>query len=131
MNYTLKLLIRGLVKRPVLSLITFVGFTVGILASLLIYLWVYNELNHDKFHTDYNRIYRVLTLSKQGNEIVKSASSYRPIAKTIKADYPQIEATAYVSYSSEDSPLCREDENVKIEARGCFVNDEFFEVFKG
>ena len=84
MNYTLKLLIRNLVKRPILSLITFFGFTIGILASLLIYLWVFNELNHDKFHPDYDSIYRVLTLSNQGGEIVKSANSCHAIAETLK-----------------------------------------------
>ena len=131
MNQSLKLILRSIANRPILSFITFSGFTIGILAALLIYLWVFDELNHDKFHPDYHRIYRVLTLSKQGDKIVKSARSYRAIAKSIKADYPQIEAAAYVSYSSEDSPLYREDNNVKIEARGCFVSDGFFEVFKG
>ncbi len=131
MNYTLKLLIRNLVKRPILSLITFLGFTIGLLASLLIYLWVFNELNHDKFHPEYDKIYRVLTLSKQGNEIIKSASSCQAIAKTLKTDYPQIEAATYLAFSSEDSPLYVEDFDVKIEARPCFVNDDFFEIFRG
>lgn len=131
MNYTLKLLIRNLVKRPVLSFITFVGFTVGILASLLIYLWVFNELNHDKFHPEYDKIYRVLTLSKQGGEIVKSASSCQAIAKTLTKDYPQIEAATYLSFSSEDSPLYEQGNDVKIEARRSYVNDDFFNVFQG
>ncbi|MDE5423177.1 ABC transporter permease [Ancylomarina sp. DW003] len=131
MNYTFKLLIRNFVKRPILTLITFFGFTIGILASLLIYLWVFNELNHDKFHPEYDKIYRVLTLAKQGNEIVKSASSYQAIAKTLKADYPQIESATYLSFSSEDSPLFVNGGDDKIEARKCFVNDDFFDVFKG
>ena len=131
MNYTFKLLIRNFVKRPILTLITFFGFTIGILASLLIYLWVFNELNHDKFHPEYDKIYRVLTLAKQGNEIVKSTSSYQAIAKTLKADYPQIESATYLSFSSEDSPLFVNGRDDKIEARKCFVNDDFFDVFKG
>ena len=131
MNYTLKLLIRNLVKRPILSSITFVGFTVGILASLLIYLWVFNEINHDKFHPEYDKIYRVLNLSKQGDEIVKSASSCQAIAKTLAKDYPQIEAATYLSFSSEDSPLYVQDNDVKIEARQCYVNGDFFDVFQG
>ena len=60
------------------SIITFTGFTSGIAASLLIYLWVFNELSYEKFHPDYKSIYRVLTLSKQGDEIVKSPYCYRP-----------------------------------------------------
>ncbi len=131
MKQQFKYFIRHLSQRPVLSSITFIGFTIGILASLLIYLWVLNELSYEKFHPDYQRIYRVLTLSKQGNEIVKSAGCYRPLAKTLKQDYPQIEYAAYLSFSSEDSPLQREDGAEKIEARELWVNNDFFSIFGG
>ena len=131
MNFHLKTTFRNLRKKPVYSLITFFGFTFGITAGLLIYLWVFNELNYDKFHMDYNRIYRVLTLSKQGNEIVKSAGCYRPVPVTLKKDYPQIEYATYLSYSSEDSPLQTEEGSEKIEARPLWVNNDFFSIFNG
>jgi putative ABC transport system permease protein len=101
MNFHLKTTLRNLRKKPVYSLITFVGFTFGIAAGLLIYLWVFNELSYDKSHMDYERIYRVLTLSKQGSEIVKSAGNYRPVAASFKKDYPQIEYATYFYQSSE------------------------------
>jgi putative ABC transport system permease protein len=131
MNFYLKTTFRNLRKKPVYSLITFFGFTFGIAAGLLIYLWVFNELNFDKFHMDYNRIYRVLTLSKQGNEIVKSAGCYRPVPATLKKDYPQIEYATYLSYSSEDSPLQTEESSEKIEARPLWVSNDFFSIFNG
>ncbi len=131
MKQHLKYFVRHLAQRPVLSSITFIGFTISILAGLLIYLWVFNELSYEKFHPDYQRIYRVLTLSKQGNEIVKSAGCYRPLAKTLKQDYPQIEYAAYLGFSSEDSPLQREDGGEKIEARELWVNNDFFSIFGG
>jgi putative ABC transport system permease protein len=131
MNFHLKTTFRNLRKKPVYSFITFFGFTFGITAGLLIYLWVFNELNFDKFHMDYNRIYRVLTLSKQGNEIVKSAGCYRPVPATLKKDYPQIEYATYLSYSSEDSPLQIEEGGEKIEARPVWVNNDFFSIFNG
>ena len=131
MNFQLKTTFRNLRKKPVYSLITFVGFTFGIAAGLLIYLWVYNELNYDKSHQNYERIFRVLTLSKQGNEIVKSAACYCPVAATLKKDYPQIEYATFLSYSSEDSPLQREEGGEKIEARELGVNNDFFSIFNG
>lgn len=131
MNFHLKTTFRNIGKKPGYSLITFVGFTFGIAAGLLIYLWVFNELNYDKFHMDYKRIYRVLTLSKQGDEIVKSAGCYRPVAATLKKDYPQIEYATYLSFSSEDSPLQREEGGEKIEARKMWVNNDFFSIFNG
>ena len=131
MNNFIKITFRNLTTKPVYSLITFTGFTLGIAASLLIYLWVFNELSYEKFHPDYKRIYRVLILSKQGDEVVKSPSCYRPIPKTMKMDYPQIEYATYISYDSEDSPLHTETGGEKIEALGCWADEDFFKIFAG
>lgn len=131
MNHFIKIILRNLTRKPVYSIITFSGFTFGIAASLLIYLWIYNELSYEKFHPDYQRIYRVLTLSKQGDEIVKSPNCYRPVPKTMKMDYPQIEYATYISYSSEDSPLKQESGDTKIEARMCWATEDFFKIFSG
>jgi putative ABC transport system permease protein len=131
MKHYIKIILRNLTRKPIYSIITFTGFTFGIVASLLIYLWVYNELSYEKFHPDYKRIYRVLTLSARGNEIVKSAFCYGPVAETMKKDYPQIEFAAFISYSSEDSPLYLESGGKKIEARMSWTNNDFFQIFRG
>src|SRR5664279_741099 len=124
MNNDIKINIRNLIRKPIYSIITFVGFTFSIVASLLIYLWVYNELSYEKFHPDYQRIYRVLTLSQQGNEIKKSAACYAPVAETMKMDYPQIEFATYIGYESEDSPLHLESGGEKIEARMSWTTND-------
>jgi len=131
MNNYIKIALRNLTRKPVYSVITFTGFTFGIVASLLIYLWVYNELSFEKFHPDYQRIYRVLTLSKQGDEIIKSPMCYRPVPKTMKIDYPQIEYATYISWDSEDSPLHLESDGEKFEARRCWTNEDFLKIFGG
>jgi putative ABC transport system permease protein len=131
MKLYLKSAIRNLTKNPVYSLITFSGFALSIAAALYIYLWVYSELSHDKFHMGFERTYRVLTVTKQGNELVKSPGAYRPIAATLKSDYPQIEYATYLSYSSEDSPLQVAEGSEKIEARELWVSNDFFSIFNG
>jgi putative ABC transport system permease protein len=131
MNYQIKSIYRNLTRKPVYSIITFTGFTVSIVASLLIYIWVINELSYDKFHPGYNQIYRVLTLSKEGDKIIKSPRCYRAVSKTLKTDYPQIEYATYISYQTEDSPLQKESGGEKYEVRGCCTNEDFFKVFGG
>src|ERR1035437_10118952 len=69
MNNYIKIALRNVTRKPIFSIITFTGFAFSIAASLLIYLWVYSELSYEMFHPDYQRIYRVLTLSKQGDKI--------------------------------------------------------------
>ncbi len=127
----LKIAFRNIKKKPVFSGITFVGFMLGIMASVLIYLWVSNEISFDKSHNDYNRIYRVLTLSKQGDKISKTAGSFRPLAQTLKNDYPQIEAATFITFNSETSPLQKSDNSEKIEAKGSWSGGDFFTIFTG
>jgi putative ABC transport system permease protein len=131
MNYQIKSILRNLTRKPVYTIITFTGFTIAIAASLLIYLWVLTELSYDKFHPDYRRIYRVLTLSKEGDKIIKSPRCYSAVPKTLKTDYPQVENALSISYDTEDSPLQKESGGEKIEARGCWTNEDFFKVFEG
>ncbi|MFB6341691.1 ABC transporter permease [Saccharicrinis sp. FJH62] len=127
----LKIAFRNFKKKPAFTIITFSGFMLGIMASLLIYLWVHNELNYDKFHEDYSRIYRVLTLTKKADKIVKTPGSYRPLAQTLKNDFPQIEYATYISYSSETSPLQLEGSDHKIEAEMSWSVGDFFKIFTG
>ena len=131
LKYNLLILLRNLKKNPVYSTISVAGFTFGIAASLFIWFWVLDELSFEKFHPGHDQIYRVLTLSKQGDNIVKSASSYGAIAATMKMDYPQIENATYISYSSEDSPLKMEGSINKIESRHAWIDNQFFNVFQG
>ncbi len=122
---------RYFIKKPVFSIITFGGFTIGMAACLLIYFWVHHELSYDRMHSDYQDIYRVLKLSKKGDNFEKSPGSYRPLASSFKADYPQIEWATYISYSSESSPLQVEDTEEKIEAKESWTNSDFFRIFTG
>jgi len=131
MNSQVRTILRNILRKPLYSTITFTGFSLAIASSLLIYLWIYNELNYDKFHPDYRRIYRILTLSRQGDEIIKTPYCYRPVPKSMKMDYEQVESATYLSYSSETSPLQYGEEGEKIEARMCWTNEDFFKVFEG
>ncbi len=122
---------RRIKDNPIYSLISIFGFSMGMAATLLIYLWINNEMSYDKFHSDTERIYRVLSLVKEGTEIKKTSRSYEALPKNIKKDYAQIEYAAFLDYSSEDSPLYREDSNKKVEARRLYVSNDFFYIFDG
>ncbi len=127
----LQIAYRRIKKNPIYSFISIVGFSLGIAATLLIYLWINSEMSYDKFHSDTERIYRVLSLVKEGTEVKKTARSYTALAKNLKQDYAQIEQATFLDYSSEDSPLYREGSNQKIEARKLWVSDDFFSIFDG
>ena len=59
-NY-FKIAFRGFWRHKLFTLINVVGLSIGISAALVIYLIVNFDFSFDKFHTDSDRIYRVVT----------------------------------------------------------------------
>jgi len=59
-NY-FKTAIRGFWRHKLFTMINIIGLSIGISASVVIYLIVHYDLTFDKFHKDGDRIYRVVT----------------------------------------------------------------------
>ncbi|HQU55695.1 MAG TPA: ABC transporter permease, partial [Saprospiraceae bacterium] len=57
--FQLKLFFRNLFKQRAFSLINLSGLALGITCSLLIFLWVADELGYDNFHENLDRLYVV------------------------------------------------------------------------
>ncbi len=78
--------------KSVYSLINLAGLTVGFSAFILIYLWVNEELSYDRFHTDYQKIFRVV-----GNEVQEKgdllpvAITSAPLADYLTSTFGEIE----------------------------------------
>jgi putative ABC transport system permease protein len=58
-NY-LKIAVRNLLKYKTFSFINIFGLAVGMACTLLILLWVDDELSFDRFHNNAENIYLVL-----------------------------------------------------------------------
>ena len=93
-NY-LKIAWRNIVRHKAYSAINIAGLAVGIAASLLIFVVVNYELSYDKFQKNYERIYRVVTYSKN----VDGSEGFNPgipgpAYEALKTDFPQLEKIA-------------------------------------
>ena len=92
-NY-LKIAFRNFWKHKVFTFINIIGLSIGISASLVIYLIVHYDFTFDKFHKDGDRIYRVVSNFKfQGNES-HSYGVTGPMAAGIKANVTGVELIA-------------------------------------
>ncbi len=127
----LKVFFRSILNKPVYSIISIAGFTLGIAASLFILLLVLDELSYEQFHPGHERIYRVLTLSIEGDQPVKSSASYPPTAQYLKSEFPQVEDAIWIYHGSENSPLKTTDKPNRLEFTKITVSDSFFNFFKG
>ena len=92
-NY-LKIAFRSFWKHKIFTFINIIGLSIGISASLVIYLIVHYDFTFDKFHKDSDRIYRVVSNFKfQGNES-HSYGVTTPMGPGIKNNITGVEIVA-------------------------------------
>jgi len=83
--------IRTLLRHKGYSALNILGLAVGLAVCILIFLWVQDELGYDRFHTNADRIYRVIEHEELSSGEVLSYSQQGPaLAPILKADYPEI-----------------------------------------
>ena len=71
--------------------INIIGLSIGIAATLIIVVYIVDELGYDKMHVDAERIYRVgFTGRLQGNEFTAAVTS-APMAEAMQREIPDVE----------------------------------------
>lgn len=88
-NY-LKTALRIMMRQKAYAAINVIGLSVGIAATLMILIYIADELGYDRMHTDASRMYRVIFNGRlQGNEI-NSALSPAVVAETMQKEIPEV-----------------------------------------
>lgn len=125
-NY-LKIAFRNLVKNKVYSFINIGGLAVGMAVVILIALFVHDEYNYDRFHPNFNQIYRVTENQKQsdGNHLIAVTPS--PLAAALKNDFSEIDKTVRIGQWS--GLLQGNGKNLEPD-RILIVDQSLFDVFE-
>ncbi|CAL65692.1 ABC transporter permease [Christiangramia forsetii] len=127
-NY-FKIAFRSLKKQSFFTLINTLGLAIGMAGSLLIALYIYEELHYDNMFADADRIYRIDMEIKFGGAEMKSGETSPPMAATLEKDFPEVENT--VRFRSLGSNLFRSRDkttNIK-ELSTTYVDSTFFSMF--
>ena len=124
-NY-IKIAFRNLIKGKVYSLINIVGLAVGLACFILIAFYVQHELSFDKYHTNSNQTYRLV--SEFGE------SDYEGIAKVTapwgEASLEQIpEVENMTRFISSGTVLVRNGDQSFYESEGFFADSSVFKMF--
>ena len=91
-NY-LKIALRNLARHKGYAFINIMGLAVGIAASVLIALYIVDELGYDRFHENADRMYRITAdWSNKGDSKIHQLGTPWILAKTIRDKYSQVEA---------------------------------------
>ncbi|MCB0488012.1 MAG: ABC transporter permease [Cyclobacteriaceae bacterium] len=80
----LQIVLRVVRKYRGYTFINILGLTIGITSSLLIGLYIADELSYDKYHPDGNRVYRLVTTVSDKNSKINTALSPSVVAKSLK-----------------------------------------------
>ncbi|MEP2667631.1 MAG: FtsX-like permease family protein [Cyclobacteriaceae bacterium] len=126
-NY-LKIGVRNILKHKLFSFITIIGMSISIASCLLISIYVWDELNFDRYHQDGERTFRIYNI-RTGDDGV---TSYLPIVPptygpTLQKDYPEVESTLRIldTYGSRLFEL--NGEKIK-ENEGIYAEQSIFEM---
>ena len=120
-NY-LKVAIRNLVRRKAFSLLNIFGLAIGMACSILIFLWVQDELSYDKFNANANTIYRITCNVTD----VKAAVIPIPMAPALQKSIPAIKAATRVSATN----IIFSIGNKKFEEKHAYYADSnFLQIF--
>ncbi len=129
-NY-LKIAVRQLRKQKMYAAIKVGGFALSIAACLLIALYIRNELSYDKSYPDADRIYRVLMVYTNNGTIGKGPEWPAPLAKTLKAEFPQVELSARLFPVSGGFELRRTDQvENSYEEGATFADQSMLDMLK-
>ena len=90
-NY-IKIAVRNLLRNRSFTILNTLGLSVGVAAALLLFVAVRYELSFDRFHTKYDRIYRVVRqeVNPDGTQDFTPGSPL-PVTAALKTDIPQFE----------------------------------------
>ena len=123
-----KLAWRNLVRNRQFTFLNLLGLSTGLTCAILIYLWVSDELNVNKFAKSDSRVYQVMQPSTDANGAIESTPGL--LAAALSKEMPEVEyATSVVpsSWFSEKGLFSVNDTHVR--ADGQFVSDDHFNIF--
>lgn len=127
-NY-LKIAFRNLKKDKQFTLLNVVGLSAGIACTLLIYLWVHDELSYDKFFDNNNRLYQVMEHRKNSGSQALTDESSGLLSDVIKVQEADVEYAAPVAPPDwfQKATLTVGDKTIR--ARGQYAGKDYFKIF--
>jgi putative ABC transport system permease protein len=124
-NY-LKIVLRNMAKQKTFTFINIAGLAVGMACTILIMLWVQDEINYDRFHKNADDIYTVVMDWKSFGGS-RSNKTYAPLAPTCKEEIPEV--INYVRIQNISRIVVKYKDKAFYEEGGMIADPSIFEVF--
>lgn len=121
----IKIAFRNLRRNKVYSLINISGLSIGIACCLLITLYVKDELSFDQYHSNIDRMYRVIHQFSSPSEDFQVWGNY-PVGPALQSEFPEVEKV--VTFSGKQS-LLFQNGDTRFQEQVLFADSTVFDVF--
>lgn len=125
-NYFL-VTIRNLRKNGFYSFINISGLSIGIACSILILLWVTDEISYDKFLPKYKNLYQVWVNAKFDGKVASWKSVPLPTYEAMKTAHANIKRSIVTDWGG---PHLLTVDDRRLIKQGFFASEEFLEAFE-
>jgi putative ABC transport system permease protein len=125
-NY-FKIALRNLARHKGYSAINIIGLSVGISVCFVIMLFIADELSYDKYHKKAERIFRVVSHGKWGEEKFDITGTSGLAAAAFKKDFPEVEDA--VRINAEGGGIFKYGDKTIKEDGALLTDPSFFSVF--
>ncbi|WP_232065013.1 ABC transporter permease [Rhodocytophaga rosea] len=113
----------AMLRHKAFSFLNIMGLAIGMACSILILLWVTDELSYDRFHAKASQLYRITVDAGD----VKAAVTMVPMAAVIQAQIPEVKSA--VRLSKYYTHLLEVSERKFEEQRLLYADSNFLSVF--
>ncbi|MEM1134629.1 MAG: ABC transporter permease, partial [Bacteroidota bacterium] len=110
--------------------INLIGLSSGLACTLLIYLWVNDELSVDKFHENDKQLFQVMMNHTHDNKIQTMEQTHGILAKALMEEFPEVEASVAIAprIGYKNTGILSSGKKY-IKANSKFVGKDFFKMF--
>ena len=127
-----RLVWRNLLKDRQFTFLNLAGLATGLACSLMIWLWIKDELGMDKYNEHDGQLYQVMQNMghDQGIETIEHTPGL--LANALAAEMPEVAYAATVvpaSWFSSKGIVAVGDGDKRIKARGQFISKDYFKLF--
>lgn len=130
LTHNLLIILRNFKRFKSSFLINLLGLSTGLACALLIYLWVRDELNIDKFHAAGDRLLQVMEYQKNSETNIRVTDSTPGLlAEKIASDVPEVEYTAVVTPPYWFEPFQFEYKEKLFATRALYASKDFLKMF--
>ncbi|MCK4345274.1 MAG: ABC transporter permease [Bacteroidales bacterium] len=127
--FSFKAAFRRLQRNPVYTSINIIGLSIALSATFLILNFIFQELKTDRFHSNKERIYRVLSQS-EGRDYISNFTQM-PLGPALKDEFPGIQNFVRIHNVSFifTSVKIKLNNDFLDEFRFIYADQSFFDIF--